>query len=305
MKAQIPWLRVFVEGVVIVVSILLAFGIEAWWDGVQDRQEEQEVLRGLASDFTINVGLLRGVIIQHQDQHGLLIGLEAMSDSQLAAVPSNLADDYATAIMNARTFDPRDGTLEAVISSGRLSILDSHLRDMLMEWKRRISDVQEEADEMRLAAQGVLQRETQLGGPWRINYGSVERLQYKPIDMSVAAHDSELMGLTRQKQFLVVAYLNELGPLAVHADSVLTLIDADLAGSQSVVAISLEGPVETTVGGSGPFAATSSLSDGSSRPVTFQSEWTSSDTSVVMLPSTAIGRAVDLGSPRYVRPTRA
>jgi len=28
---QIPWLRVFVEGVVIVVSILLAFGIEAWW----------------------------------------------------------------------------------------------------------------------------------------------------------------------------------------------------------------------------------------------------------------------------------
>ncbi len=29
LKAQIPWLRVFVEGVVIVGSILLAFGIEA------------------------------------------------------------------------------------------------------------------------------------------------------------------------------------------------------------------------------------------------------------------------------------
>ena len=28
MKAQIPWLRVFVEGVVIVGSILLAFGID-------------------------------------------------------------------------------------------------------------------------------------------------------------------------------------------------------------------------------------------------------------------------------------
>ena len=27
---QIPWLRVFVEGVVIVASILLAFGIDAW-----------------------------------------------------------------------------------------------------------------------------------------------------------------------------------------------------------------------------------------------------------------------------------
>ncbi len=30
MKAQIPWLRVLVEGVVIVVSILLAFGLQAW-----------------------------------------------------------------------------------------------------------------------------------------------------------------------------------------------------------------------------------------------------------------------------------
>jgi hypothetical protein len=29
LKAQIPWLRVFVEGVVIVGSILLAFGIQA------------------------------------------------------------------------------------------------------------------------------------------------------------------------------------------------------------------------------------------------------------------------------------
>jgi len=38
LKAQIPWLRVFVEGVVIVVSILLAFGLQAWWDRVQEAE---------------------------------------------------------------------------------------------------------------------------------------------------------------------------------------------------------------------------------------------------------------------------
>ena len=32
MKGQIPWSRVLVEGVVIVLSILLAFGIEAGWE---------------------------------------------------------------------------------------------------------------------------------------------------------------------------------------------------------------------------------------------------------------------------------
>ena len=41
MTKKIPWLRVWVEGVVIVVSILLAFGIQAWWD---ERQESQEVM---------------------------------------------------------------------------------------------------------------------------------------------------------------------------------------------------------------------------------------------------------------------
>ncbi len=40
MKPQIPWLRVFVEGVVIVGSILLAFGSEAWWDESQERALE-------------------------------------------------------------------------------------------------------------------------------------------------------------------------------------------------------------------------------------------------------------------------
>ena len=36
---------------VIVISILLAFGIEAWWDGRQERVEERQALEALARDF--------------------------------------------------------------------------------------------------------------------------------------------------------------------------------------------------------------------------------------------------------------
>ncbi len=57
MKAQIPWLRVFVEGVVIVGSILLAFGLQAWWEGQVDRQTELNILgelhTALSSDFEL------------------------------------------------------------------------------------------------------------------------------------------------------------------------------------------------------------------------------------------------------------
>ncbi len=47
----LPWLRILVEGVVIVGSILLAFAIDAWWDGRQDRTQEQAYLRMLATDM--------------------------------------------------------------------------------------------------------------------------------------------------------------------------------------------------------------------------------------------------------------
>ncbi len=42
-----PGLRVFVEDVVIVGSILLAFGIQAWWEGLGVRVQDQALLAGL------------------------------------------------------------------------------------------------------------------------------------------------------------------------------------------------------------------------------------------------------------------
>jgi hypothetical protein len=44
---SIPWPRILAEGFAIVVSILLAFGIQAWWEGVQREQEERTLLREL------------------------------------------------------------------------------------------------------------------------------------------------------------------------------------------------------------------------------------------------------------------
>ena len=49
---QIPWLRVFVEGVVIVASILIAFALDASWEAYRQSQEERTILEGLRVDFT-------------------------------------------------------------------------------------------------------------------------------------------------------------------------------------------------------------------------------------------------------------
>ncbi len=44
---------------VIVGSILLAFGLQAWWEGRQERVFEQEVLARLEVEFTENLSRLR------------------------------------------------------------------------------------------------------------------------------------------------------------------------------------------------------------------------------------------------------
>lgn len=48
---QAYWLRIFIEGTVIVCSILLAFGIEAGWDRMQRSMDERESLTLLSRDL--------------------------------------------------------------------------------------------------------------------------------------------------------------------------------------------------------------------------------------------------------------
>ena len=45
------WPRIFAEGGAIVVSILLAFWIDAWWDDRADEQQERALLNALLQDF--------------------------------------------------------------------------------------------------------------------------------------------------------------------------------------------------------------------------------------------------------------
>lgn len=51
MSEQARWTRLIGEGVVIVLSILLAFMVDAWWDGRQDRALEQQYIVRLVSEI--------------------------------------------------------------------------------------------------------------------------------------------------------------------------------------------------------------------------------------------------------------
>ncbi len=139
---DIPWGRLAIEGVAIVISILLAFGIDAWWEVRQERIEEQQILQDLDEEFV----LIRNVLADHQQIHtGRLAALEdllgAFDVDQSKRTPEVLGAAL-DGLLAPTTSDISNGTLHALLSSGRLEIIEnSRLRELLIGWERAIEEV--------------------------------------------------------------------------------------------------------------------------------------------------------------------
>ena len=139
---EIPWNRLIVEGLAIIVSILLAFAIDAWWDERNERVEEQEILQGLHEEFE----LIHDVLTDHMQDHlgrvqateEILKVFEAGDyDLDSQGLAAALDDLIAPA-----TSDISNGVLRALLSSGRLEIISNRaLRAKLVGWESAIEEV--------------------------------------------------------------------------------------------------------------------------------------------------------------------
>jgi hypothetical protein len=139
MTKQIPWGRVFAEGVVIVGSILLAFGIDAWWDRANEEAQEREILGGLEGEF---------VDLQSRlDQWAGLNRLGVRLSTTVLADPAvemrrATADSLLLALTLVNVLDKGGGPLDALIASGRLELIQDHaIRARLARWPDRLEDI--------------------------------------------------------------------------------------------------------------------------------------------------------------------
>ncbi len=139
---NIPWQRLSIEAAAIVGSILLAFAIDAWWQERGLRIEEQQVLQGLREEFLS----VRSVLSEHLSEN--LTDSQQLEDFLVAADDSNveeagpLVDAAVLVLLSPMTSDIGNGTLAALLGSGRLEILtDRTLRAKLASWEGVIGEV--------------------------------------------------------------------------------------------------------------------------------------------------------------------
>ena len=76
---RIPWPRVLAEGTVIVSSILLAFAIDAWWDGRTQEHNQSVLLRALLDDLLEKQELLT---YRRQYNQAILEAAQALINSE-------------------------------------------------------------------------------------------------------------------------------------------------------------------------------------------------------------------------------
>lgn len=135
-REKINWL--LLEGVLIVASILLAFWIDAWWDGRKDALEEQEILVGLEVEFADLRDRLDLWANRNRAGAKLIERLLSESVTEMNLPELELA---LTHTILANVLD-QGGALDALLASGRLErITDRDLRARLVKWPDWLEDI--------------------------------------------------------------------------------------------------------------------------------------------------------------------
>ena len=148
---QIPWLRVFVEGVVIVGSILLAFGIQAWWDERQEQIEERGIIERLISDVQADIqGIGSGLSVLPRKEQALSRVNSVLGESD--ARPRDPVIFLNNVIYGAQygrnQYGTRRTTFDELLGSGAFSLVrDTELRESISSYYAAHLTAQNRIDE--------------------------------------------------------------------------------------------------------------------------------------------------------------
>ncbi|MDH3416351.1 MAG: hypothetical protein OEM64_08605, partial [Gammaproteobacteria bacterium] len=143
---QIPWRRTMVESVAIILSILLAFAIDAGWDTFKEHNQEKAFLASLLDDFEET----RSRIDASTDRHMIFIDFARQLLEFHGGDAPDIETDALETMLGAVFFDWTSlylpsGSRDALFSSGDIEIISNEeLRAMLAAWPSVVADAAED-----------------------------------------------------------------------------------------------------------------------------------------------------------------
>ena len=227
---SIPWKTISVEAVAIVVSILLAFAIDAWWAEKKEGDVERAALIALHSDFVASREQLTFVLLSLETARTGFTRFQSSTAAELIESDPRAIRNFLTALAKNHTFDPVTATLDALVNDGRLGLIsDVHLLAQLSYWQRRVDNIADISFELRAESVRVRRAMERHGGPFaRWRRGQDDPVVLPLADGTALANmrqDEEFMGTARSHQYALAVYVNELHKLAETIDDIVTALE--------------------------------------------------------------------------------
>ena len=135
------------EIVLVVIGILIALQINTWNEERIEKRKEQSVLKSLHKAFSDNLESLNFIIeiseisFHSSKQMLSLIGPKA-SGYSYTEIDSLVGD-----MINYSTYDPSTGTVDNIINSGKLNIIQNEvLKTNISDWSGILADTKKDID---------------------------------------------------------------------------------------------------------------------------------------------------------------
>lgn len=147
---DIPWPRLIAESSAIVISILLAFSIDAWWTERQETVREERQIQALIAEFEGNRSTLDYDLDRLREVTSNLDELTNNLSSVSVGDDVTVFDRYFWSVRQGGIVDPSTGTLDAMISAGDLGLLQNEsLRSAVSEWSAKLDQIQTDQQTLR------------------------------------------------------------------------------------------------------------------------------------------------------------
>lgn len=148
------------EAVVIIFSILVAFSLDAWWEGIQVERDVDDILHAVESEMHGNLSSLATSIAHHE---AIADAITKIRD-EVENTGLNI-ESFGVGVIDVEIFEPGTGAMDTLITAGLLGeVDDSDLRLLLGSYEALVRDLNEQetravefrdAARRRLAGSGI------------------------------------------------------------------------------------------------------------------------------------------------------
>ncbi len=235
------WGSAFRDIVLIVASILIAFSLEAWWDGQRTLDDERAALAAVRDDFRAARQELDSVLVRNERVVATVGEVLSMNLQDVASLDPDSAHQLLRySFGGGLTFDPPTGALQALLFGGTL--VDIRNRDLAAElsaWPGLMDEIEED----QVFIIDSFNRLQDL----RVRTGTLEQsvihsrwlpgpaLMSEPEILAILLTGPENRGTLALHMMSVNGLLDELEDVDRRLDDLLDQLDAELGDSADTV----------------------------------------------------------------------